>query len=184
MDQMSPKVLGCATACLIVLGVIVYFIIQRRKQHENFTRTPMSACANCQFVRTPVDYYSRPEKNPHHKANPEDYRQPLEDNPIDMYASERKLWNQSTLYESMGNNWIDGTKTPYIVNDNKTRTLLREVGDEGLRRILDNSPSVSITGTGLGPLHTDINLIHGDPYPQNHPKYGGPTFFTQDMTGS
>lgn len=185
MENSQEKLLlaaGIGVLIALCIGVCLY--IKKRREHENFTRTPISACDNCQFVRSPVDYAMKPQRNPHHKANPEDFRQPLEENPIDMYAEERKLWDQDSLYQSMENDWIDGTKTPYIVNDNKTRTLLREVGDEGVRRILDNSPVVSITNAGLPPVQTEADLITGDRYPAHHPHYGGPSFFTQNMIGS
>lgn len=183
MEVEKQKPLLCAAICLVVVGAVVYFLVMKRHK-ESFTRTPISGCDNCQFVRSPVDYMMNPQKNPHHKANPADFKQPLEDNPIDMYAEERKLWSPSTLFQSMGNNWIDGTKTPFIMNDNKTRTLLRETGDETLRRVLDNSPVAIVTNAGLPPLQTDADVMEGDRYPQNHPRYGGPSFFTQDMTGS
>ena len=179
------KISTAAAITLIALIFLFFLFYGGGSCKDNFTRTPLSSCTNCRFVRSHVDYAYDDHSNPHWMANPKDTRQPLEDGPIDFYADERKLDN-GALFKQYENNWVDGTRKPYIVNDNKTRTLLREVGDEGARRVLDSTPSAMHTRSpaGTAPLYTDLMLAPGDPYPADHPEYGGTGYFVNDQLGS
>lgn len=176
---------------IVVLVVLVLLIITgcklkcKKLDRDNYTRTCLTDSTNCRFVRTPVDYAMKDpagwQSNPHWVANPRDELQPLEYGPIDFYPDERKLWDQKQLWTQYGNNYVAGTKKPFIVNDNKTRTLLREVGDEGVRRILDNMTGPQY-GPG-GPPETELTLSPGARYPENEPYYGGPSFFIHNDIG-
>ena len=58
---------------------------------------------------------------------------------IDLIGDENKLWNQSKLWKQYENDYKGcGNGKPYIVNDDKTRFALREVGDEWMARRLEN----------------------------------------------
>lgn len=188
-----------ALIALLILSLLLFGEC-RPKSKEKFTRTPLSACAGCKFVRSPVDYAyvptderlhpgpvnaDGPHSNPHWMANPKDRLQPLENGGnIDFYRDERKLGTPK-MWEQYSNNWVDGNKRTYIENDNKTRTLLREVGDEGARRILDSTPSARhvISPPGSPPLLTDLVLAPGSEYPERYPKYGGVNYFVNDQLG-
>lgn len=124
----------------IVIGVVVaYKMGWFNKKRDGFTRTCLTADTNCQFVRSHVDYAYKdqteiPTKKgmdfPHFMANPSDKLQPLDEGKIDLIKDERKLNNQDLLWKQYEHTWKGcGNGKPYIVNDEKTRFSLAEVGD-------------------------------------------------------
>ena len=170
MDNISVE-----TVVLIgVLVVLVIFVFSGCKiwcdtKKDHFTRTCISSDTNSRFVRSPVDYAMNVDEQgwhrfPHYMAKPSDYKQPLNFAPIDFYADERKLNAGSDLWQQYGNFWGGcGNDEPYIVNDNKTRTLLREVGDEGLNRLLNNMGGPEY-GPGGASKNTELQECRPDPY--------------------
>ena len=180
------------TAIIIVCLFIVVLIFiggcnNGLPQKDKYTRTCLTDSTNCTFVRTPVDYAMKGsngwESYPHYMGNPSDVSQPLEFGTPDFYKDERKLeGNQSTLFKQYDNNWNGcGNGQSYIVNDAKTRSLLREMGDETTRRILDSMSSQGDYGPMTNdPVFTDINLVQGDLY-GDEKLYGGPAYFFRDQ---
>lgn len=179
--------------CLVLVGL---FIIGGCKfgctQKDGYTRTCLTDTGNCQFVRTPVDYAMKnpPEgawqSNPHFIANPQDETQPLEFGNIDFYSDERKLGGSGRipLWQQYDNNFGGcGNDKEFIVNDEKTRDLLREVGDEGARRILDNMHTPRHGPRTGVPAFTELSLCKEDPYPLNDRIYGSYSYFWRDQLG-
>lgn len=180
---------------LVILLVLflVLFVCSGKSQKDNYTRTCLRDTISSRFSRGPVDYAMKDivwgddgygwQHNPHWEANPGDETQPLDFGPIDFYPDERKIWNGS-IYSQYGNNSSGcGSGHPYLVNDNKTRTLLREVGDEGLRMRLDNMTGPE-HGFGVLPPHTELDDARPDPFVQSEKLYGGPNYFFRDSFGS
>jgi hypothetical protein len=193
-----PNVSNASVVLIVVLVALGLFLlggcrIGCGKNSENYTRTPLSGDTTAHFVRTPVDYAPRYsdaifgpaawQKNPHWKANPRDERQPLGFGPIDFYADERKLAD-GTLYQEFDNNYVGGTGEPFIPNDQKTRSLLVEVGDIGPRRVLDNVPARGWPhDPHLLPAQTDGTAVCDTSNPDHDPLYGGKAYFFRDQVG-
>lgn len=178
---------------IVLILFLVLFLCAGKSQKDNYTRTCLTDTISSRFSRTPVDYAMKDvvlddgilgwQHNPHWKANPHDETQPLDFGPIDFYPDERKIWN-NTIYKQYDNNASGcGNGDTFLVNDNKTRTLLREVGDEGLRMQLDNMTG-SEHGFALFPPHTELEDSRPDPYHQSEKLYGGPGYFIHDTFGS
>ena len=180
---------------LLLIGFLVLLLCINKNQRDNYTRTCLTDSTNARFVRTPVDYAMKDvvlegedpigwQRNPHWIANPHDKLQPLGFGPVDFYPDERKIWNETVYDQYSPNSSGCGNGEPYLVNDNKTRTLLREVGDEGLRRILDNMTGPEHGPETLVPPHTELTDSRPDPYTQSSKLYGGPSYFFRDTFGS
>lgn len=178
---------------LLLICFLVFFVCMGKGHKDHYTRTSLTGSTNGRFVRTPVDYAmkdvlhpfsSHPawQDNPHWQANPGDETQPLEFGPVDFYPDERKIWND-TVYQQYDNNFPGCSGgDPFLTNDNKTRTLLREVGDEGLRRLLDNMVGPEHGPMTLVPPHTELTDSRPDPYGEK--MYGGDNYFIHDTFGS
>ena len=184
--QISSKV-----SILILTGLVgslaVLYLVLRKKDH--FTRTCLRDSSNARFVRTPVDFAMKIGKggwqeNPHWIGNPKDRTQPLDFGPVDLFADERKLSNQDELFKQYDNNWEGcGNGKVFASNDQKTRSLLKEVGNIGASRILDNIQTV-FHGPKTGvPSETELSYCVEDPYPQSEKLYGGEPFYFQDTVG-
>jgi hypothetical protein len=162
------------------------------KKSEGYTRTPLSTDTSAYFVRTPVDYGNQIppmskgklawQTNPHWMAFPGDEEQPLEYGPIDFYKDERKLANGS-LFEEFGNNYVGGTGTPYVPNDEKTRSLLVEMGEMNPRRLLDSVAAAGWPRSNLPAAQTDLTFTT-DSDPNQYPLYGGQNYFFRDQIGA
>jgi len=176
---------------LVVLGLFFWggCKIGCGANKDNFTRTCLTADTNCQFVRSPVDYIyktmtSIPEKvgkdYPHLMADRTDELQPLDQSPgIELVRDENKLWNPDKLWKQYENNWSGcGNGKPYIVNDEKTRFELTEVGNEWAHRILNGQ-----SGPRYGPPNpdralTDLDYIMPEPFDR---MYGGSDYLPHNI---
>ena len=174
MDFTDPKVIACiAIGIAIIVGV--WYI---SRQRSGFTRTCLTADTNGMFVRTPVDYAFQditqvPEKigkeYPHWMADITDELQPLDHGPINLLRDEDKLWNPNLLWKQYEHNWRGcGNGKAYIVNDEKTRFSLAEIGDIWLHRELDNmrTPAHGPKGNAV----TEMDYIRPEPFDR---LYGG-----------
>lgn len=175
--QYSPLVM--ISAGVLVAGTIFYLYNRNKKSH--FTRTCLTADGNCQFVRSHVDYVYEDNteipskvgrKFPHWIANPKDKTQPLGHGPVDLIADEAKLHNQDLLWKQYEHDWKGcGNGKPYIVNDEKTRFSLAEVGDIWAHRQLDSQPTPAHGSQNTAnPALTEIDFVKQDPFDRI---YGG-----------
>lgn len=165
---------GVSLAAVVVLVVV---LIATRKRREGYTRGCLEN--NCSgFNRTPVDYAFRAERSPEFYVKPTSTRQPLaEGNPVDFYNDERKLGTKQ-MYAQYRNDWAgcgaDGLTT--IRNDSKNRRDLVDVGELGLRRIMESEPSPLFGPEGV--LNTEAQYtVFTDPsaitYTGAETPYGG-----------
>ena len=167
-----------------------------------FVRTPVDyAFANMSDIPSHQPPPGNPNAVlfPHLKGNITDKLQPLDDpctgqvvqtpsgpkpskpcgeTRIDLIADEKKLWDQKKLWKQYENDWKGcGNGKPYIVNDDKTRFELREVGDEWMARRLEHQ-MVDPRMYGIPdaqhvprqPALTDLDLVEPDGEQQ---LYGG-----------
>jgi len=163
---------GCKMGCL--------------KSKDSFTRTCLSADDNCKFVRSPVDYAFEDITEipahigmefPHMMGKPSDPRQPLDANRIDLIKDEKLLNAGSDIWKQYGNDFMGcGNGKEYIVNDDKTRWMLTDVGDIAAVRMLE---SMAVPKSRWGPISkrhpalTDQDMIMPDPFDA---LYGGSEF--------
>lgn len=161
----------------ILLLVVLLWLFNRKNNQEGFSRTPLGN--NALFRRSPVDFAMAGEygwtENPHWIAEPSVKYQPLDFGPIDLYAEERKLNenNPYRIWSQYENNWIDGNKEVYLINDEKTRSLLKEAGDLDTARYLENEYSPRF-GPRTG--HTNLAMNYAQPDWSGEMFYGGKTF--------
>lgn len=178
---------------IVVLGLLVWGGCGGgcggKKDH--FTRTPLTADTNCQFVRSPVDYVYKtmteiPSKvgkdYPHLMADRTDKLQPLDQSPgINLVRDEDKLWNQDKLWKQYENDWVGcGNGKPYIVNDEKTRFSLTEAGNEWAHRIL-NAQHLPAHGPKVAPEDralTELDYINPEPFDR---LYGGSQYLPHNI---
>lgn len=171
--EVKPIVAG---GIVLAVAVVAYLLFKR----EGFTRTCLSADTNCRFVRSPVDYAFNsmtdiPQKMgmqfPHKIANIKDKLQPLSSGKIDLIKDESLLWHPDKLWKQYEHNWGGcGDNQMYIVNDDKTRFSLADVGDIWVHRILNSMPSPAHGPAGNDPALTEQDLIRPEPF---QPHYGG-----------
>jgi len=176
---------------LVVLGLLLWggCKLGCGANKDNFTRTCLTADTNCQFVRTPVDYIYKtmteiPPKvgrdYPHLMADRTDELQPLDQSPgIELVADENKLWNPDKLWKQYGHNWAGcGNCQPYIVNDEKTRFSLTEVGNEWAHRIL-NAQHLPAHGPKVeNRALTELDYIEPEPFDR---LYGGSGYLPDNI---
>lgn len=158
MAEMQPM-----TILVVILIVVFLVLIFSKCNKSNYTRTCLSDSTNCLGgpLRTPVDYMSLPRANPHFVANPWDRRQPLEQGPVDFWPDLRKLEN-GTLFDQYGNYGMGcGNGQPFYPNDTKTRSLVVELGDLNIRRMMDNEQGPEYGPKG--PICTDLTRIESMP---------------------
>jgi hypothetical protein len=177
-------------AVLVLLGLFVWGGCKMPKggQKDKFTRTCLTADTNCKFVRSPVDYAYKtqtevPEKigrdYPHLMAYPADELHPLEDGITNLIKDEDKLWNQEELYKQYTHDYQGcGNGKPYIVNDEKTRFLLREVGDEAAVRMMYSMKTPEHGPRAVYPALTEQDIIRPEPFDR---QYGGSGFIAQQI---
>jgi len=180
------------TALIVIALAILFlfFVGGCGAKKDNFTRTCLTADTNCQFVRSPVDYVyktmtSIPEKQgkdyPHLMADRTDELQPLDQSPgIKLDRDMDKLWDDTKLWTQYGNDWAGcGNGNPYIVNDEKTRFELREVGNEWAVRILNGQSGPRYGPVGPdGPALSEIDIVDPSPFDR---LYGGSDYLPQNI---
>lgn len=190
-----------STVLLIVLVAVAFVLFFYRCGHgqrDGFTRSGLTACNRCQFVRTPVDFamkqrFNDPlgdggwQSNPHYMADPGDKDQPLGFGPVDLWADQRKL-QDGTLFDQYGPNYVggDGDDQGYIVNDTKTRSLLSETGDLTTRRMIDHIPANGqpLVDAMLQTEMAEMMESKTDPRGQYYPLYGGNKYLVRRELGS
>lgn len=167
---------------LLLLGLYIFngCKLGKSQDKEDFTRTCLTGDTNCKFVRSHVDYAygndtSIPMKKdlpfPHAIANEQDKLRPLNEGRINLIKDEEKLWNPDKLWVQYENDWKGcGNGKPYIVNDDKTRFLLREVGDEWAARILEAQRTPAHGPEANFPAIVDLDLAKQEEF---QPLYGG-----------
>jgi|WetSurMetagenome_2_1015567.scaffolds.fasta_scaffold292519_2 hypothetical protein len=171
-----------ASAAVVIGAFMAWKMGVFNKKKNNFTRTCLTADSNCQFVRSHVDYVYKdqteiPTKKgmdfPHFMANPTDKLQPLDEGRIDLIKDERKLNNQDLLWKQYEHDWKGcGNGKPYIVNDEKTRFSLVEVGDVWAERQLYGMDSPMHHKGNIRAL-TEQDAIVPEPFDR---LYGGSNF--------
>ena len=190
------QISNTAALLIVVLSVLGLLVLGgcKKASDEKFTRTCLSADSNCKFVRQHVDYVSQtgpkdcktqtganagscqglerlPTAEPHYMADPTDKLQNPDQGPVNLIKDEDLLWNQDKLYQQYTHNYTGcGNGKPYIVNDDKTRFALREVGDEWAARILE-AQHIPQHGGPFSPADknyalTDLDMAEPDVYSQ------------------
>lgn len=151
-------------------------------QKEGYIRSCLSN--DCTFQRTPVDFAKKHpdgwQRNPHYKANPSVKWQPLDYGPVDFTPDARRLNEKNgVLFQQYRNDWKGcGQDQVYLLNDEKTRFDLTNVGDQGVRVYLDN---LQHPRHGLGePAKTELDLVRPDP---GERIYGGDDYLPQNEIG-
>lgn len=189
-----PKVSNTVALLIIALVVLGLFLfggckLGCRDRKDNFTRTCLTADTNCQFVRSPVDYIYKttteiPPKvgrdYPHLMADRTDELQPLDQSPgIELVKDENKLWNQDSLWKQYEHDWSGcGNCKPYIVNDEKTRFMLSEVGNQWAHRIL-NAQHLPAHGPPVQDRAlTELDYTTPEPFDR---MYGGSCYLPQNI---
>lgn len=170
-------VVGAVAGTLVLWAAYKYVNSNKR---DNFTRTCLTADGNCQFVRSHVDYVYKdqteiPQKIgmdfPHLMGDPTDKLQPLEEGRINLSRDELKLSNPDLLWKQYQHDWQgSGNGKPYIVNDEKTRFSLAEVGDIWAERQLYAQTTPLHGPVGTQPALTEIDYVTPEPYGR---LYGG-----------
>lgn len=127
---------------------------------------------------------------PHLAGNPHDKLQPLDDpcvgnvmangrpdmqpcgvSRINLIQDEAKLWNPDKLWKQYEHNYKGcGNGKPYIVNDDKTRHELSDIGNEWAVRVLDHQRLPQHGPRGRNPALTDLDMIEPDQFDE---LYGG-----------
>lgn len=153
------------------------------QKKENFKRTCMRASDNCKFVRSPVDYaygddtdipHKKGMEYPHFLGNEKDQRQPLDHGHVNLIKDEGLLWNPDKLWVQYEHDYKGcGNGETYIVNDDKTRWALKEVGDVWAARILEAQHLPEHGPLTNNPAITDLEMAKPDQY---EPLYGGYPF--------
>lgn len=179
------KVSNTVAVLVIVLVLLGLYIWNGCKLHskddkEKFTRTCLTGDTNCKFVRSHVDYMygddtDIPSKKglpfPHAIANEQDKLRPLDDGRINLIQDEQKLWDPNLLWVQYENDWKGcGNNKPYIVNDDKTRWSLEDVGDVWAARILESQRLPEHGPQGKFPALVDQDMIKQEVF---QPLYGG-----------
>ena len=189
-----PEVSNTVALLIIAVVVVGLFILGSSKygcggKKDHFTRTCLTADTNCQFVRSPVDYVYKtmtevPAKKgrdyPHLMADCSDELQPLEQSPgIQLIRDEAKLRDQDKLWKQYENDWKGcGNGKPYIVNDEKTRFTLAEVGNQWAHRILNAQHLPAHGPKGEDRALTELDMITPEPFDR---MYGGSDFLPHTL---
>jgi hypothetical protein len=169
---------------LVLLGLYIWngckMNLKKYDEKEDFTRTCLTGDSNCKFVRSHVDYVYGDDTDipmkkgmpfPHAIANLQDKRRPLDQGRIDLIKDEQLLWDPKKLWVQYENDWKGcGDGKPYIVNDDKTRWSLKDVGDVWAARILEAQRTPAHGPEGAFPAIVDLDLAKQD---QFQPMYGG-----------
>ncbi len=180
---MKQNTILILVVALVLVG-LVYYKCMKSPSREGYIRSSLANdCFGLQ--RSPVDYAFKFDhgwqRNPHWQASPGNKFQPLDYGPIDLFADERRLVkNHGTVFQQYRSDWKGcGQDVPYLVNDEKTRFDLTNIGDQGARDQLDNIPSVR-----FGPPGYDNNERSMDRRDNSRGKiYGGSAFLKFDRLG-
>lgn len=169
----------------IVAGIVVAICVfnVRCRTQENYTRSCLGN--TCRMTRSPVDYaFKNPcgwQRNPHWQANPGSEHQPLEYGPIDFYPDSRRMdENNGVLFQQYSNSWRGcGQDQMLLINDEKGRFDLENVGDHGARVVMDDLPHPRFAPIKVG--YTEMDYIRPDECADKI--YGGADYFINDGFG-
>lgn len=159
--------LGCMIVLVLVVIAVVVVVIKCTGR-ENYKRSCIANdCLNLQ--RTPVDFYLDPRNNPHVQADKSGKYQPLEDAPVDLLKDLRSL-DSNTLFKQYNHDWTGcGSGGHHLINDEKGRFDLTNVGDHRVRVLLDDIHTTSRFGPKIEPC-TEASRR---PYDTQSPIYFG-----------
>lgn len=163
-------------ALLVAITVAVLFIMGKCSLNPRKKEGFKIGCFdnNCTgFNRTPVDYAEKSsfgdtrdgwQSNPHFQADPKSRLQPLDFGPIDLEADATRLYvNNGVLFQQYSQEWKGcGIETNTIPNDEKSRFDARNVGDETVRRQLDNEYNPSFGPRGI--TNTEADYLEPSPF--------------------
>jgi hypothetical protein len=104
-------------------------------------------------------------------ANIADQNQPLDHGPIDLERDFALLEHPDRLYKQYENEWKGcGDGHRYIVNDDRTRSGLIDIGDLQEVREMEHMrvPRALWGPEGLAPALTDLDMSRPEPYPATY----------------
>jgi len=168
---------------IIAIAICVFDVRCNPPLQEGYIRSCLGS--TCRMNRSPVDYAMKSpcgwQRNPHWQANPGNEHQPLEYGPIDFYPDSRRMdANDGVLFQQYGNDWRGcGRDEVYLVNDEKGRFDMTNVGDVGARRVMDDLPTKR-WAPGY-PLQTEMS--HVQPRGCDDKIYGGSAYLIHDNLG-
>lgn len=169
-----------------VIAAVVFFnmcsVKCKMPEREGYIRSSLgNVCQGLQ--RTPVDYaFKHPDgwqRNPHYQVYPGVHYQPLEDGPIDFHQDSRRLEKYGHLFQQYGQNWNGcGKELIYLRDDEKNRFDLTNVGEQGVRRQMDDFDNPAILNSQN--MLTEMDFIEPSPFQK---LYGGPEYLRNDRLG-
>jgi len=186
------KISSTAIVLIIVLAILLLLLIggctlSCSAKKEGYRRSSFGQQCGA-ISRTPVDYvFKSPDgarQNPHYKADPSNWYQPLEQGPVDTDKYTRELNDKDgILFQQYRNDWPgpSGSDDETLSNDEKGRMDYGDAGDTGLRRQMDN-----VHGKRYGPKgksNTEFNRIESDPHLETHRLYGGYGYHVNNKYG-
>lgn len=177
MTDQNKLLLLIGGASLIVL---ILLLLCGKDYSEHYKRSCLQN--DCNLQRSPVDYaFKDPRTNPHYQTSPGNDAHPLAQGPIDFHMDLRRL-NQTdgVLFQEFDQNYKGcGLGEQYIVNDEKGRFDLTNVGDVGTRNQLDDVHHERHGPRGF--IHTERR--YDEPNGCFDMLYGGSDFFVNDRLG-
>lgn len=151
---------------------------------EGYKRAPLGGdCYGLQ--RTPVDYAEKNpngwQRNPQYQSKPSVKYQPLEYGPVDLWDDGRRLeMNNGVLFQQYRNDWRGcGKDLDYLVNDEKNRFDLENIGAHGMRVQLDDMYNLRFGPKGID----NTEFQYQEPNPYFDKIYGGRAWLTHDKIG-
>lgn len=189
MDKI--KISGPTAIIIVILILVLLFVVagcrltcNNKPDVEGYERSCLAGdCYGLQ--RTPVDFaFKHPngwQQNPHYITDPSNEHQPLDYGPIDFHKDTRRLnANDGVLFQQYRNDWKGcGKGLVSLRNDEKNRFDLTNVGDQGMRNILDNQYTPA-----FGEKLCKYNERTFDkPNPHYDKIYGGHEYLVHDKLG-
>ena len=185
------EISGTAIVLLVLLLLVILFFVggcslkcSQSGAKEGYTRSCLgNDCYGLQ--RTPVDYAEKYphgwQRNPHYKAFPGDKHQPLDFGPIDLlHDGTRLAKHDGVLFQQYRGDWRGAGKGGVsLINDEKNRFDLNNVGDYGARVQLDDMYNPRF-GPNVG-MHTERS--YDEPNPFFDKIYGGSAYLQWDKIG-
>lgn len=115
------------TMLVALIAFVAYMITRRCRRSEGYAGVRPGA--QCDMMRTPVDYVHDLSQDPHYKSEPTSYRLPLKQFPIDFWSD---LRNEDKQFKPEACNQMPD----YLPKDSKTHHDLINNGDLALDRCM------------------------------------------------